>query len=562
MSSRREIGGSLPVENVQELASNKELNSVPDRYVRPELASDVVHVDDDSLKIPVIDLTRLNDDQHFGHHELAKLHHACEDWGFFQLINHGVREDLIEKMKDDTKEFFKLPLEKKRAYAQLPNSLEGYGQAFVVSEDQKLDWADMLFILPQPVNDRNMRFWPTHPPSFSLFEQIDERINVLDSMSGPDLIMSNGRYKSIEHRVVVNPKEERLSIAAFHGQRSDVDVGPIPVLVKENDPNYITVLLLMWLRTESIAPSQKALLVLPWPRVPNSAFSEGAIGVLVDIKGTGSSVERKKRTEEEGGQPRISIHVEAAEGGVAAEQQRRGAGRSAVGEQTGVAADQRRNGAAAGERGAAAAGHQSSQRRRRRRSGEGGGALLTPSPLLLLPLLTPVTPVTPGSSFLSPPSPLSPPAPLSSQPLPPESLVLFQCRPVHSRTTPRSLRVAGPPPAALRARRCSCADVETSPPLLPCVCGLRRCRAVRSLLLELRREPPSHCWLRPSHCRRTAASHSTKTAKPTDQTAQIAVRFGCGFGGSRFGGGLENHQDPQFGRCLLVFTTKPRFAHP
>ncbi|KAK9115750.1 hypothetical protein Sjap_014697 [Stephania japonica] len=327
MSSRKEFGGSLPVENVQELASNKELN-VPDRYVRPEHAFDVVRVDD-SLKIPVIDLSRLNDDQKFAHDELMKLHNACEDWGFFQLINHGVYEDVIEKMKDDTNEFFKLPLEKKKTYSQLPNSLEGYGQASVMSEDQKLDWAEMLFILPQPFNDRNMRFWPTHPHSFresldqysaeiqkiapvlfgllaknlglepekltdhfkygpqgvrmnyyppcpqadkvlgisphsdanglTLLLQVNEVqglqirkngiwvpvepipgaliVNIGDVIE----IMSNGRYKSIEHRVVVNQKEERLSIAAFHSQKSDIDIGPIPDLVKENDLNYITV---------------------------------------------------------------------------------------------------------------------------------------------------------------------------------------------------------------------------------------------------------------------------------------------------------------------------------
>ncbi|KAK9092775.1 hypothetical protein Syun_027686 [Stephania yunnanensis] len=57
-------------------------------------------------------------------------------------------------------------------------------------------------------------------------------------------------------------------------------------------------------------------------------------------------------------------------------------------------------------------------------------------------------------------------------------------------------------------------------------------------------------------------SHQNRKTKP--QTAQTAVRFGCDFGGSRFGGGLENHQtvDPRFGCGLVVFTTKPRFAHP
>ena len=82
-----------------------------------------------------------------------------------QLINHGVSE-AIEKMKVVTEEFFKLPLEDKMVYSQSPNNIEGYGQAFVLSEDQKLDWGDMLFLFPLPLSKRNMRLWPTTPTSF------------------------------------------------------------------------------------------------------------------------------------------------------------------------------------------------------------------------------------------------------------------------------------------------------------------------------------------------------------------------------------------------------------
>lgn len=85
---------------------------------------------------------------------------------FLQLINHGIPDEVIKRMKDDITEFFRLPLEEKKAFAQLPNNLEGYGQAFVVSEDQKLDWADMIYLISRPLHSRKMRFWPTHPPTF------------------------------------------------------------------------------------------------------------------------------------------------------------------------------------------------------------------------------------------------------------------------------------------------------------------------------------------------------------------------------------------------------------
>ncbi|KAK1567775.1 hypothetical protein Q3G72_016499 [Acer saccharum] len=319
-----DYGGSLPVENVQALASNHS-DGIPPRYIRPELESDEVLINS-SLQIPVINMSKLvdNDD----HDELAKLHSACKDWGFFQLLNHGVSEAVIEKMKTDINEFFKLPLEEKMAYAQLPNTIEGYGQAFVVSEDQKLDWGDMLFLLSQPASIRNIKLWPTNPASFrasleeyswklenvkicllelmaknlglesrhlaSLFQdgiqgvrmnyyppcaqsnkvmgltkhsdatgltllvqvnqveglQINKNgkwvpikplpgaliVNIGDIME----IMSNGEYKSIEHRAVVNPEKERLSIAAFHSPNMKTMIGPLTDLVKDRE-NYKTI---------------------------------------------------------------------------------------------------------------------------------------------------------------------------------------------------------------------------------------------------------------------------------------------------------------------------------
>lgn len=53
--------------------------------------------------------------------------------------------------------------------------------------------------------------------------------------------MSNGEYKSIEHRAVVNPKKERLSIAAFHSPNIKAVIGPLPDLVKNNCANYKSV---------------------------------------------------------------------------------------------------------------------------------------------------------------------------------------------------------------------------------------------------------------------------------------------------------------------------------
>ncbi|KAK1430991.1 hypothetical protein QVD17_14167 [Tagetes erecta] len=162
--NRTEYGGSIPVDNVQALAS-KDLKDVPVRYIRPDIEAEEV-LADDLFQIPVIDLSKLNDAGQPGYDdELVKLHIACRDWGFFQLINHRVSET-IDAMNKVTEEFFNLPLEEKMKCAQLPNNIKGYGQAFVVSDEQKLNWGDMFFLLPLPISLRHLRFWPQNPNSF------------------------------------------------------------------------------------------------------------------------------------------------------------------------------------------------------------------------------------------------------------------------------------------------------------------------------------------------------------------------------------------------------------
>jgi isopenicillin N synthase-like dioxygenase len=52
---------------------------------------------------------------------------------------------MVEKVKMEIQDFFNLPMSEKKKFWQTPQHVEGFGQAFVVSEDQKLDWADMFY---------------------------------------------------------------------------------------------------------------------------------------------------------------------------------------------------------------------------------------------------------------------------------------------------------------------------------------------------------------------------------------------------------------------------------
>ena len=48
--------------------------------------------------------------------------------------------------------------------------------------------------------------------------------------------MSNGIYRSIEHRATVNSTNEKLSIATFHSSNLDSELGPGPSLFGPDNP--------------------------------------------------------------------------------------------------------------------------------------------------------------------------------------------------------------------------------------------------------------------------------------------------------------------------------------
>ncbi|CAN1266609.1 S-norcoclaurine synthase 1 [Linum perenne] len=274
-----QLGGSIAVPNVQQLASESKDGQVPIRYIRPELELDQVSTDG-SHQIPVINMAKLaGSGDAAAAEESAMLHSACKDWGFFQVINHSVTEEVMQRMKFDVEEFFKLPLQEKMSCAQLPNTigLQGYGPSLVSSDEHKLSWGDMLFISTKPVSERDMRYWPRVPSSFR--DSLDQYSSDLEKLVFTLLnymainlglepeklltlfkdglqavginyyppcafivnvgdmieIMSNGEYKSIEHRAMVNPDKERISIATFHSPNMKAMIGPILELINEKE---------------------------------------------------------------------------------------------------------------------------------------------------------------------------------------------------------------------------------------------------------------------------------------------------------------------------------------
>ncbi|GLU14726.1 hypothetical protein SLE2022_312790 [Rubroshorea leprosula] len=314
---------SLPVPCVQELAKEP-LTTIPPRYIRPDLQQQPILSDDGLvLEIPIIDMQSLLSEESM-EAELTKLDFACREWGFFQLVNHGVSSSMLENVKKGAQGLFNLPMEEKKKYWQCPGEMEGFGQAFVFSEEQELDWGDLFFIVTQPPHLRKPHLFSKLPLPFrealelyslelknvamailrklakalhmetSEMEEIFQegiqfiRINYYPPCPQPDKaiglsphsdgsaltillhvneveglqvkkdgkwvpvkplqnafivnigdsleIVTNGAYRSIEHRVTVNSVMERLSIGTFYNSKSDGEIGPARSLISQEKP--------------------------------------------------------------------------------------------------------------------------------------------------------------------------------------------------------------------------------------------------------------------------------------------------------------------------------------
>ncbi|KAH1076761.1 hypothetical protein GYH30_052321 [Glycine max] len=108
--------------------------------------------------------------------ELFNVVTGCEEWGIFQLniyiyghyvINHEIDLNLLQSIENLSREFFMLPLEEKQKYPMAPGTVQGYGEAFVLLEDEKLDRCNMFALGIEPEYVTNPNLWPNKPEKFS-----------------------------------------------------------------------------------------------------------------------------------------------------------------------------------------------------------------------------------------------------------------------------------------------------------------------------------------------------------------------------------------------------------
>ncbi|KAK6246168.1 hypothetical protein SCA6_009258 [Theobroma cacao] len=153
----------MEVERVQGIA-NFSTETIPEEFIRstneqPGLTT----VQGTVLEVPVIDLSDPDEKK-----MLEAIIDASCNWGIFQVVNHGIPDEVIRKLQEAGKVFFELPQEEKELYAKPPGSqsIEGYGTKLQKELQGKKAWVDHLFHKIWPPREINYQCWPKNPPSY------------------------------------------------------------------------------------------------------------------------------------------------------------------------------------------------------------------------------------------------------------------------------------------------------------------------------------------------------------------------------------------------------------
>lgn len=152
------------------------LSHVPSQYIQPpENQAEARRRRSDS-GIPVVDLFLFDSDRS---DELRRqVRRLCQEWGAFQVINHGVPRRLLDEMRAVGVSFFNSPMGEKLKYSCDASgaATEGYGSRMLTKDDGILDWRDYFDHHTFPLSRRNPSRWPQSPKNYRSDLQFPVRV--------------------------------------------------------------------------------------------------------------------------------------------------------------------------------------------------------------------------------------------------------------------------------------------------------------------------------------------------------------------------------------------------
>nr|GEU93598.1 isopenicillin N synthase [Tanacetum cinerariifolium] len=176
------------------MLSETENQLIPTRYVKPLPERPSFNKGDlGDINIPLIDLFDLaNGDSQAKKAVMDQISVACREWGFFQVVNHGMSSHLVDEAREVWREFFHQPMELKQEYANTPKTYEGY-VAFTTTFVTKCDRRVLG-------RDCKARQGVVEDPGGMTFLLPDEHVSGLQVRKGDEWIT----VKPARHAIIVN----------------------------------------------------------------------------------------------------------------------------------------------------------------------------------------------------------------------------------------------------------------------------------------------------------------------------------------------------------------------
>jgi len=139
----------------------------------------------EALAVPVIDLEAAD--------AAERIAAACRDWGFFQVVNHGVPETLVDAAWRETRAFFAGPAEAKRALTRsLGNPWGFYDSELTKNRRDRKEVFDYTAEGVDPIYNATNR-WPAQPESFR--ETMTRYLDACAALSIPRRTAKCGRSR-------------------------------------------------------------------------------------------------------------------------------------------------------------------------------------------------------------------------------------------------------------------------------------------------------------------------------------------------------------------------------
>ncbi|XP_057771346.1 1-aminocyclopropane-1-carboxylate oxidase homolog 1-like [Salvia miltiorrhiza] len=124
------------------------LFKLPEIFVRPsaELIADLKHEKAHEIEVPVIDLSGVDDG---GRRKqiVEEVRSAAETWGFFQVVNHGIPQRVVDGMIDGVRGFHEQDVDqKKKYYSRDTTRIVRYASSYDLFTSRTASWRDTLSI--------------------------------------------------------------------------------------------------------------------------------------------------------------------------------------------------------------------------------------------------------------------------------------------------------------------------------------------------------------------------------------------------------------------------------